>query len=105
MIQRYYFDLHDVQYIKKSVKEKETSSIGKFTLSNNELTFGYSKEYELTDYSKPDVSRFKSLINIIEDEKLNAVGQSLTKQGYDNLTFTKLSKMKKSPNSALAKTI
>lgn len=104
-IQRYYFDLHGVRYTKKSVKEKENSSIGKFTLSNNELTFCYCKEYELTDYSKPDVSRFKELINIIEDEKLNAVGQSLTKQGYDNLTFTKLSRLKKSPNCALAKTI
>lgn len=104
-IQRYYFDLHGVQYTKKSVKEKENSSIGKFTLSNNVLTFGYCKEYELTDYRKPDVSRFKDLINICEDEKLNSIGESLTKQGYDNLTFTKLSKQKKSPNSALVKTI
>lgn len=104
-IQRYYFDLHGVRYTKKSVKEKENSSIGKFTLSKNVLTFGYSKEYELTDYKRPDVSRFKDLINICEDEKLNAVGESLTKQGYDNLTFSKLSKLKKSPNCALAKAI
>ena len=61
------------------------------------------KEYKLVDYRKPDVSRFKTLINICEDEKLNNVGISTANQGYDNLTFTKLAKLAKA--SSISKVI
>jgi hypothetical protein len=103
-IQRYYFDIHNLKYTLKSVEPAETSTIGKFHFTkDNVFNYGYAKEYKLVDYRKPDVSRFKGLINICEDEKLNNIGVSTTGQGFDNLTFSKLTKLKKS--SPIVKTI
>ncbi|MFA9422068.1 MAG: hypothetical protein ACERLG_00710 [Sedimentibacter sp.] len=91
-IQRYFFDIHGLEYNMKSIEVVEPS------------TTGYTKEYKLVDYRKPDdVTRFKNLIHICEDEKLNDIGESTSTQGYDNLTFSKLTKLKKS--SPIIKTI
>lgn len=103
-IQRYYFDIHGLEYTMKSVGivESETGSLA-MTLKDGILTPRIVPVYELIDYRKPEVSRFKDLINICEDDKLNSIGISTSKQGFDNLTFSKLTKLKKS--SLISKTL
>jgi hypothetical protein len=71
-IQKYYFDMHNVLYSKKS-------------LDNN---------LKLIDYLERDNQRFKYLINIYKGN-LNSIGEP-RKNGYDRLSKTKMSKLNKS---------
>jgi hypothetical protein len=50
----------------------------------------------LIDYRKPNVSHLKELIHIVEDEKLNAIGEPVNTVGHDALTFSKMEKLTKS---------
>lgn len=90
-IQKYYFELNGVEYCKKSVAIDETQAGElKTTLKDGILTHRIEPVYKLIDYRKPYISRFKQRINICQDTKLNDVGNSKLKQGYDDLTYTKL---------------
>lgn len=103
-IQKYYFNINGVEYCKKSVAIDETQAgVLNMTLIDGTLTPRIEPVYKLIDFRKPDVSRFKELINICQNTKLNDVGNSQSKQGYDNLTFTKLTALKF--NSTLAKVL
>jgi len=76
-IMRNYFDLHNIKYDYTSVKF-------------------INGEYTLTEYNK-DKSDIPKLINIFEDEKLNAVGSKhydLSKSWYDKSTKTRLNILK-----------
>ena len=101
-IQKYYFDLSGIEYCKKSIAidEKQTSDLTN-NLIDGVQTQKFEIVYKLIDYRKPDVSKFKQLIKICPNTKLNDVGNSQSKHGYDNLTFTKLKALKAS--SPLAK--
>lgn len=56
-IQRYYYDLYDLQYEYQSVTNKDGN-------------------YYLCDYiEKYDMSKIRSLVNILNDDKLNAIGE------------------------------
>lgn len=61
-IMRYYYDLNCLEYEYKSVTKKK---VGWGTFE--------SEEYELIDYVKPDISKYKELMNIYEG-KLNRIG-------------------------------
>lgn len=56
-IQRYYYDINNLEYEYKSVRRNQLSN-----------------EYELIDYIKPDLSQYKELIHIYEGN-LNRIGR------------------------------
>jgi hypothetical protein len=57
--------------------------------------------YRLVDYKKPDLTQIRNLIEICTDGKLNRLGNTTSKQGFDALTFTQLTKMIKNPRSKM----
>lgn len=94
-VQRYYFDLHNVPYTLKSVGIKDQFNHLALTLQNGQLSHRAIPQYELIDYVKPNVSHLKKLIHILDDEKLNSIGEPVNSLGHDSLTFTKMEKLTK----------
>ena len=83
-IQRYYYDLNNLEYEYKSVQYIGTEGWG--TLER--------KIYELTDYVETNGSEYKQLINIYEG-KLNDIGKGkyvLSKTWYDKASKKELMK-------------
>lgn len=89
-----YFQMNKIDCIKKSVGHKEATKMkmskdGEFTVKNKIV-------YELVDYKKPNTEKFKQLIEICEDEKLNNIGFTKDPRGFDKLTFSRLECLTKS---------
>lgn len=80
-IQKYYYDLNKLEYEYKSVKYIGSEGFG--TMER--------KSYALIDYVKPDLSKYKELINIY-DGKLNNIGED-----YNSFSVSWLSKNKGTP--------
>lgn len=58
-IQKYYYDLFDIEYEYKSVRKEN----GKYTIC------------DYIDLKNQDISKFKNLINILDNEKMNSIGK------------------------------
>lgn len=95
-VQRYYFDLHKVPYTMKSVGVKDQHGQLSMTIKNGEFSHRVIPHYELIEWRKPDVSHLKELIQIVDDDKLNSIGEPVNTVGHDALTFTKMEKLSKS---------
>ena len=86
-LQRYYYDMNGIEYEYKSVE----------CVSG----FGNVKHYELCEYKEyEDLSNLRELINICDNDKLNAIGKPknkrsnpLSKSWYDNQNRKKLDGM------------
>ena len=66
-LQKYYFDMYNQKYVYKSIKITED-------------------RYELCDYLKSDLTKYKNLINIYDGENLNTIGNeysSLSKSWFE----------------------
>lgn len=86
-LQRYYYDMNGVEYEYKSVGERKG--------------FGDTDKYYLCEYEEhEDLTYLRELINICDNEKLNAIGKAkdkrsnpLSKSWYDNQNRKKLDGM------------
>lgn len=100
-----WFELNGIEIEKKSVEVVEPNYSCNFHFTkDNELNLNIQPQYKIVDYVRRDVSHLKELIELVEDPKLNSIGNSLNKEkGWDALTYSKLTKMKK--GSAIQKKI
>lgn len=101
-IQKHYFDMHGLDYVKKSVAVVEDNHTLAMTVVNGEMTFRVVPKYGLIEHRQPDVSHLKELIHLCNDSKLNSIGRSKNKLGHDGLTFTQMKRLKKSDTKAKA---